>query len=211
MGRGNDTLRGLARSFRMMDDAGDGKLDRADLKWGLKDYGVELLDDQIEALIDHFDTNGDGFISFGEFLRGLRGELNDARKAVVNAAYDVLDSTHDGRVTFADIKRTYSAADHPMVESGRKTEEEVLKEFMGMWDTQDHVREEEERDTREKRHTEFGDCLLRKSDENPECAVLFVHVSLSLSYSLSLSFPSLSLLLSLVICVLLSLSPFSPP
>ena len=141
-----------------MDDAGDGKLDRADLKWGLKDYGVELLDDQIEALIDHFDTNGDGFISFGEFLRGLRGELNDTRKAVINAAYDVLDSTHDGRVTFADIKRTYSAADHPMVESGRKTEAEVLKEFMGMWDTQDHVREEKKRERkREERDTQKSD------------------------------------------------------
>merc|ERR1712070_1101134 len=50
--RGNYGIRGLARSFKIMDDGGDGQLDREDFKWGLYDYGVHLNDEQFNALLD---------------------------------------------------------------------------------------------------------------------------------------------------------------
>ena len=37
-------------------------------------------------------------------------------------------------MTLDEIARIYDASQHPDVASGRKTEEEVLQEFMSMWD-----------------------------------------------------------------------------
>lgn len=61
----------------------------------------------------------DGVISFNEFLRALRGSMNDRRRAVVQRAYDVLDVSGDGRVTMEDVEMRYNADLHPDVLSVR--------------------------------------------------------------------------------------------
>ncbi len=50
-------------------------------------------------------------------------------------AYDVLDKNGDGTVTIKDIEIAYDVSCHPDFQSGRKTKEEVLLEFMGVWET----------------------------------------------------------------------------
>jgi len=133
--RGDHGIRGLARSFKIMDDMGDGQLDREDFKWGLYDYGIHLDDSQFDLLLDTFDKNGDGMISFDEFLVTIRGPMNERRKNLCMMAYDVLDKTGDGSVDMEDIKIAYDASQHPKVMSGETTEDEVLAEFMEQWDT----------------------------------------------------------------------------
>jgi Ca2+-binding EF-hand superfamily protein len=51
-------------------------------------------------------------------------------------AYEKLDKNKDGKVTLADLTGVYNAEQHPDVKAGKKTQEEVLKEFMAHWDTQ---------------------------------------------------------------------------
>jgi Ca2+-binding EF-hand superfamily protein len=47
----------------VLDTAGDGRLDRDDLQGGVIAHGVDSLDDeQITALLNAFDRNGDGLI-----------------------------------------------------------------------------------------------------------------------------------------------------
>ncbi len=43
----------------------------------------------------------------------------------------------DGRVTLEDIRTIYNASRHPEVISGKKTADQVLTEFMSLWDTQE--------------------------------------------------------------------------
>lgn len=50
-------------------------------------------------------------------------------------AYDVLDKNGDGTVTIADIEVTYDVSFHPDFQSGRKSKDEILREFMGVWET----------------------------------------------------------------------------
>jgi len=133
--RGNHGIRGLARSFAIMDDGGDKKLDRDDFKWGLYDYGVHLDDDQFGVLLDDFDTNDDGYISFDEFLVAIRGPLNARRLGFIDQAYDLLDRNGDELVTVDDLAAAYDCSQHPSVASGEKSDNEVLREFMSMWDT----------------------------------------------------------------------------
>jgi Ca2+-binding EF-hand superfamily protein len=135
--RGAYGLRGLARAFAVIDDAGDGALDREDFKWGLYDYGVRLADEEFELVMDYFDRDGNGVISFNEFLSAVRGPVPVARRAVIDEAFAKLDSDASGTLTLADVKRLYDASKHPEVVSGRKSADDVLREFMAQWDTVD--------------------------------------------------------------------------
>jgi len=135
--RGNFGIRGLARTFKIMDDGGDGNLDREDFKWGLYDYGVHLNDAQFEMLLDAFDRNKDGLISFDEFLVTIRGPMNERRLKFINMAYDLLDKDGSGVVTKSDIAVAYDTSEHPEVIAGTMTEDEVITEFMEQWETQE--------------------------------------------------------------------------
>jgi len=135
--RGEYGIRGLARSFQIMDDGNDKMLDRDDFKWGLYDYGVHLNDDQFTVLLDEFDKKDDGYISFDEFLTTIRGPMNDSRKVFVKMAYELLDTNGDQSVTKSEIGDRYDCSEHPQVISGEKSAGEVITEFMAQWDTQD--------------------------------------------------------------------------
>jgi len=135
--RGNYGIRGLARSFKIMDDGGDGQLDREDFKWGLYDYGVHLNDEQFNAILDIFDKNNDGLISFDEFLVSIRGPMSARRLQWIGKAYDLLDKDGSGQVTKSDIAVAYDCSEHPEVIAGTMTEDEVITEFMEQWETQE--------------------------------------------------------------------------
>lgn len=131
---GMNGIRTLGRILRTMDDSGNRKLDREELKWGMRDYGVDLSERELDTVLKAFDRSGDGQIDFDEFLRGIRGNMNARRRAMVMLAYDVLDRDGSGVVDMKDIASAYDASEHPEVKDGTKTEEEVLTEFMSQWD-----------------------------------------------------------------------------
>jgi Ca2+-binding EF-hand superfamily protein len=57
-----------------MDRDGNGNLDKDDFKWGLRNFGFEFNESETRLLLDAFDLNKDGTISFAEFIATLRGE-----------------------------------------------------------------------------------------------------------------------------------------
>jgi calcyphosin len=50
-------------------------------------------------------------------------------------AFYVLDVNHSDRITIDDIKHTYNAKQHPDVIQGKKTEDEILYDFLETFDT----------------------------------------------------------------------------
>lgn len=52
--------------------------------------------------------------------------MNEARLALVKAAYDKLDANKSGSVTLEDIAALYDASAHPDVVTGKKSPEEVF-------------------------------------------------------------------------------------
>jgi len=44
----------------------------------------------------HYDVDGDGSISYEEFIRGLRDELTPRRKAMVSKAFAMMDRDGSG-------------------------------------------------------------------------------------------------------------------
>jgi Ca2+-binding EF-hand superfamily protein len=45
-------------------------------------------------------------------------------------AFDILDKDGSGTIELDDIRGTYNAKQHPEVKQGRKTEDEILMEFL---------------------------------------------------------------------------------
>lgn len=96
----------------------------------MHDFRIGLNAKQITTAFGIFDRDGSGEISFDEFLRAIRGEMNDFRKAFCKKAYAIMDSDKSGELDINDIRQTYNAKQHPDVKSGKKTEDEILGEFL---------------------------------------------------------------------------------
>lgn len=76
------------------------------------------------------DIDNGGEISFDEFLRVVVGDMNPFRRNLVERAFRTLDVNQDGEINLAEYQKKYNATHHPDVKSGKRTEEEVLVEFM---------------------------------------------------------------------------------
>lgn len=76
------------------------------------------------------DIDGSGEIDFNEFLRLIVGEMNQFRQNLCERAYRTLDVNMDGQISLIEFQNKYNAAQHPDVRSKKKTEKEVLLEFM---------------------------------------------------------------------------------
>lgn len=126
-------IRGLARALKSIGE----RVDAEDFKWGLYNYGIVLTNEELRALVQHFDRSNSGFINVEEFIGTLKGKLNDFRLRLVTEAYHKLDRSGDGQVKLDDIARNFDATRSPEVLSGRKTEGEVFNEFIMSWDNQD--------------------------------------------------------------------------
>lgn len=96
----------------------------------MNDFRIGLDDKTIARAFDIFDRDGSGEISYEEFLRTIRGSMNPTRKALAMKAFDIMDKDKSGVLDINDIRQTYNAKSHPDVKAGKKTEDEVLMEFL---------------------------------------------------------------------------------
>ncbi|GMH63385.1 hypothetical protein TrLO_g12778, partial [Triparma laevis f. longispina] len=125
---------GLQRKFRIMDDDESGALDLSEFKKGMNELEMGLSTQELRLLFEHFDDDHSGSISFEEFIQGVRDPLTRRRLSLVDRAFDILDVDKSGVVEPAEIKNCYDAKKHPDVIQGKKTEEEVLREFFSTFD-----------------------------------------------------------------------------
>lgn len=71
--RSSGGIKGISRIFKAMDDNGNRQLDVEDFRWGFIDYGFNLSLEEAQHLVTHFDRDGNGSVSYDEFLRALKG------------------------------------------------------------------------------------------------------------------------------------------
>jgi Ca2+-binding EF-hand superfamily protein len=111
--RGAHGIRGLGIVFRRMDDNRDRHLDKYEFQWGLRENGHELSPKEMDELFDFFDENKDGRVSYNEFLKAIRGDMNERRLNLVRQAHAKLDKNGDGTVNIMDMKLAYDVSQHP--------------------------------------------------------------------------------------------------
>ena len=122
-----------------MDDNGSGNLDLYEFRKGIKDFQIDIDEKDVEGLFKAFDIDGSGVIDFDEFIRVVVGPMNQFRTSLVQKAYSKIDFNGDGVLGIEDIKGKYDASKHPDVKTGKKTEDEILKEFLETFEMHHNV------------------------------------------------------------------------
>ncbi|OQS00803.1 hypothetical protein ACHHYP_02593 [Achlya hypogyna] len=140
VGRSGDQagIHTIARTMRALDANRDGRLSRDELRFGLRDFGVDCAAVDIDTIMGALDRDRDGTVSFDEFLVALRGPMAPSRLAMISLAFQKLDADGDGVVTLADVRELYDVSKHPAVLSGEKAPDDVLAAFMEQWDTDEN-------------------------------------------------------------------------
>ena len=132
--RGAKGIVGLARKFRTMDDDNNKSLDIGEFTKGMWEMDLNFSAADIKKLFDHFDCDGNGTIDYEELVRAMRDPLNKRRKDLVLLAFSRLDTDGSGIVEPDELMDKYDASQHPDVEAGLKTEQEILREFVACFE-----------------------------------------------------------------------------
>ena len=97
-------------------------------------------------MFDNFDTDDSGEVDYDELMRAVAGEMNQIRKAFVEKAFKKVDRDGSGILSKEDIKGAYNAKMHPDVKKGKKTEDEILAEFLDTFEVHHALKHPEDRD-----------------------------------------------------------------
>jgi Ca2+-binding EF-hand superfamily protein len=84
-------------------------------KQGLRETGVKLEEPHCQALFRSFDLDCSGYVSFDEFLTGVRPQMNARRSALVSDVFAQMDVNNDGALTVQDVSGKYDCSLHPDV------------------------------------------------------------------------------------------------
>ena len=99
----------------------------------MKQNGHNLTQEEFEYLFRYFDKNKDDAIDYSEFVRGVRGELNERRRAVVSEVFHTIDMNGRGQMTFEELMNLYNVQGHPKFVTGVMTKKEILDDFLSQW------------------------------------------------------------------------------
>ena len=77
--RGAHGIIGLARNFKIMDDNHSLSLDKYEFSKAMTDFMLGFSQNEMNTLFSLFDTNKNGLVEYDEFLREIRGEMNEFR------------------------------------------------------------------------------------------------------------------------------------
>jgi Ca2+-binding EF-hand superfamily protein len=89
---------------------------------------------ELQALMKYYDVDGDGQISFDEFVGGLRDPLTERRANMVERAFNIMDRDGSGVIEASDIAHLYDVSQHREFIEGSKTKDEILEDFLNSFD-----------------------------------------------------------------------------
>jgi Ca2+-binding EF-hand superfamily protein len=128
--KGGIGIHTLGVIFRQMDNNGNKKLDIEEFTRALNTFGIFPKIVEAQALMKFYDVDGDGNISFEEFLRGLREPLTARRSSMVNQAFGLMDKDGSGVICVKDIDAVFDVSCNQDFIDGQKTRQDVLEDFL---------------------------------------------------------------------------------
>ena len=128
--RGYSGLMSMRRTFMIIDENSNKKITFDEFEKLFKKYRYNLSEEEINNLFNYFDKDGSGFIDYEEFVNGICGNLNKFRKEVLKQVFGKLDEDEKGYITVGQLRHAYNPKEHPLVRQGKRTEDEILAEFL---------------------------------------------------------------------------------
>ena len=131
--RGCNSLFELKRVFILIDTDGSKSLSLGEFKKAIRDFNIEATDDEIRLLFNHFDTSGDGTLSYDEFLLAICSPLSPNRKKFVNISFAKLDRFGQRKFSLEVLIDNFNPKFHPDVISDLKTERQVTTDVINFF------------------------------------------------------------------------------
>lgn len=136
---GFPTMKAMGSQFRIIDRDRSGKLNKEEFNIALdclfKAYKVTFTVTEKNSLFTFFDKDGDGSgVDYNEYIRAVRGDMNDFRVDFVKQAFATMDKDGSGIVDQADIEATYDVSQNPNVASGKTTPAAAFTAFLNNFD-----------------------------------------------------------------------------
>ena len=128
--RGIRGITSLAKTFRLMDVDNSQTIDYNEFQTVSNEFRFDFTENDIQIVFLLFDRNKNGVIDYDEFIRIIRGEMNDKRKKLVEDIFNYLDTNNSKSIEIEEIKSKFNAKNHPDVLNKKKTEDEILLEFI---------------------------------------------------------------------------------
>jgi len=128
--RGIRGITSLAKTFRLKDIDNSQTIDYNEFKNISNEFRFDLTENEIQIIFLLFDRNKNGVIDYDEFIRVIRGEMNNKRKKIVEDIFNYLDINKSKEIEIEEIKSKFNAKNHPDVLNKKKTEDEILLEFI---------------------------------------------------------------------------------
>ena len=128
--RGYSGIMSIRRTFMIIDENSNKKITFDEFEKLFKKYRYNLSEEEINNLFNYFDKDGSGFINYEEFVNGICGELNKFRKDVLKQVFEKLDEDEKGYLTVGQLRHAYIPKEHPLVRQGKRSEDEILAEFL---------------------------------------------------------------------------------
>lgn len=131
--RGSNTLAGLARRFRIMDNDHSQSLNLEEFVSGLGDLQLGVSKAELDMLWQEFDADGSGLVTFNEVVALLGGGLNVRRRHALRVLFGILDVNGNRWLQLNDLQMRYdpSVLGEPHSKLARtRPPDEVLVDFL---------------------------------------------------------------------------------
>ena len=119
----------IGKLFRLFDKTGNGWISAVEIKQVLADYGEEMTDEAIDALIKPVGVVGKGRVIFEEFVRVFCSEPKlDAEKiAKLKEIFDSIDKDGNGYISADEFKQVLTENGEIMTDDEIKRAEEEIR------------------------------------------------------------------------------------
>lgn len=128
--RGFKGILGFQRHLRLFDKNNSRKIFITEFDSLCQSYCLNLSKDEINSIFSFLDIELVGEIKYDSLMNVLLGDLKDNRQKIVRRVFNILDKDNIGQIDQTVLKQAFNPSRHPDVLNRRKTEDEVLCEWI---------------------------------------------------------------------------------
>lgn len=109
----NKQIEELKNAFSMFDKDGSGTISRNEMEMVFTSLKIDIKKQEIQDVIDNMDVDGDGEISFEEFIKnigGMGGNLFDERytNEEIEWVFNFFDENNKGYITIEELSKAFT-------------------------------------------------------------------------------------------------------
>jgi Ca2+-binding EF-hand superfamily protein len=132
--RGPRGIMGMRRCFMIYDEDNSRTLTFHNFYKYITSFLIPLSKVNATSLFKLYDRQTSGVINYDSLIKEIVGNLSESRKNLVISAFNKMDEGKKGVLNMNVIRSEFIPKGHPDVINGKRTEQEVLAEFLDNFD-----------------------------------------------------------------------------